>query len=64
MFVQQVKSVTGKQLFEVAHNAAHGVQTLSDPFFTASEAWEHLKFLRSVKGTEHDPLADYWSKQP
>lgn len=58
MKVVEVKSVSGKTLFEVAHNG----QTLSDPFATWIEAFHQVEYLDSVKGTKVDPLADYWRR--
>lgn len=71
MIVAEVKSVSGKPLFEVQHvngylNSRTGEtsnQTLSEPFTLKTDADEHMAFLQAVRGTERDPLADYWRRR-
>jgi hypothetical protein len=58
MTVVQVKSVSGKPLYEVQHNG----QTLSEPFINKADANWYMFHLGRLKGTKSDPLADYWAR--
>ncbi len=57
MIVAEVKSVSGKPLWEVQRNG----QTLSEPYKEEVDALEYRLFLAGMRGSSVDPLADYWA---
>jgi hypothetical protein len=60
--IRQVTVISGRVRWELFHIESVNGQTLSDPmdYVEAKAMQENWSLL---KGTENDPLADYWNYQ-